>query len=135
MARPSTTATAITAKVTSSGRMRKRLRGVSPGVGSGAHTAVGLSAAASRFDLVSTSDIANSARSNEQDQGRQHDYVNGKLEERRVPDITQQAETGGVPPQSNRHHPGGDHHHRDWRDIDAKQVDLGEPHPRSPASK
>jgi hypothetical protein len=62
------------------------------------------------------------------DPHRKHEYG-------RVPHITQQPEPGGEAPQPDRDHPGGDHHHRDRRDIDAEQVDLGEPHPGAPASK
>src|SRR5271155_3696031 len=117
------------------GRMRRRRLGVSRGAGSGDQTAAGLSAFASRFDLASTSDMANSARSDDEDYRGEHDHVNGENKQRGVPDVAQQAEAGGGAPQSDRDHPGDDHHHRDRRDIDAEQVYLGEPHPGAPASK
>jgi len=37
--------------------------------------------------------------------------------------------------QSDRRQPGDDHHRRHRRDIDAEQVDFGEPHRNPPASK
>src|SRR6266404_4065186 len=99
-------ATAIVARVISSGRTRGRRLGVSRGVGSGDQTAAGASAADSRFALVSTSDMANSARSDENHR-RENNHVNGEYKQRGVPDMAQQAEAGHEPPQPNCRHPRG----------------------------
>jgi hypothetical protein len=66
---------------------------------------------------------------------RQDDHVDGQHEQRRMPDVAQQAEASGDPAQRDRHQPGGDHQQRHWRDVDAEQIDLGEPHARASPSK
>jgi hypothetical protein len=53
----------------------------------------------------------------------------------REENVLRQAETGGESTQADRRQPGDDHHRRHRRDIDAEQVDFGEPHRNPPASK
>src|SRR5689334_14386323 len=129
-------ATAITANVISTGIIRGRRLVVLRAAGSGAQTtAAALSPTASRLALTSTSDMATSTRFDEQHDRREHDHVDGEYEQRGVPDVSQQFEAGSQPAQPDCEYPGGDHHQRHRRDIDAEQVDLDEPHPGRPASK
>src|SRR6516162_11182837 len=114
--------------------MRRRRLDCGRGTGSGDQTSAELSAATSRFGSVSTSDMADSARGYENHRG-EHDHVDREYEQRGVPDVAQQTEAGRAPTKPNSDEPGGGHHHRHRRDIDAEKVDLGEPHPGAPASK
>jgi hypothetical protein len=43
-------------------------------------------------------------------------------EHRRMPDVTQQAETARNPAQRDRDEPGRDHHQRHRRNVDAKHI-------------
>src|SRR5437764_14292823 len=101
-------ATAITARVMSSGKIRNRRLGAArgAGLGSGNRAAAGLSSSTTRLAFVSISDITNSARSDGEHDRREHNHINGKHEQSRVPDIAHQTETGGKPPQPDPHEPG-----------------------------
>src|SRR5579862_222211 len=52
-----------------------------------------------------------------------------------MPGALQQAEATGDAPQCNRDDPGADESERKRRNVDAEQVDLGEPHAGAPESK
>src|ERR1700752_147000 len=97
IAQPSTMATTVVANVITSGTMRRRALGSVGRAGAGARA--GRSTTFVCSDLVSASDMATSAR-DDQDHQRQHDHVDGEDEQRRVPAMQDQAIRPHLPPQA-----------------------------------
>src|SRR5713101_9867399 len=132
IAQPSTMATTVVANVVTSGTIRRRALASLGRAGGGARA--GRSTTFACSDLVSASDMATSA-GDDQDHQRQHDHVNGEDEQRRMPDMPQQAIRRHRPTQAEGDEPRRHHQQGDWRDVDTEQVDLEELQTGSPKSK
>src|SRR6516225_1272644 len=130
MSQPSSAASATVPRVIRNGTMRPcRLVGWRE-----SGTRSSRSSPAPRFDVTSAGIFMTSASvmttsvRNDQGCGRENNDINGKHEQSRMPNVSQQTEAAGYPAQRDRDDPGCDHQQTYWGNVNAKQINFGEPH-------
>src|SRR6516225_6761600 len=131
MPQPSRTASATVARVIRNGTMRLRRPAESRGFGS-RDPVTSRSSPVPRFDVTSAgifdATFMTASVRNDQGRGRENDDINGKHEQSRMPYVSQQTEAAGYPAQRDRDDPGCDHQQTYWGNVNAKQINFGEPH-------